>query len=87
MEEQKLWRLIIHRLHPGFGDIATSERRERIRSQGADAVIVRTEILFCKALISGLGGAPQRKGFRMICFLGGKILRGILCILQSGIIR
>ncbi|KAL2430463.1 Baeyer-Villiger monooxygenase [Exophiala dermatitidis] len=55
------WEVELEHLAPGVGDVSTSERKALEREKGIDAVVLRTETVRAKIVVSAVGGLVEPK--------------------------
>jgi cation diffusion facilitator CzcD-associated flavoprotein CzcO len=63
LEGEGVWELHIRHLLPGMGDLSEKDRRKKIATGGEQAVVLGTEVIRTKVLLSCVGGLVEPKGW------------------------
>ena len=61
IEEDNEWEVTLSHMAPAAGDLSSAERRDLINSRGLNAVILGTEMVRAKLVISAVGGLVEPK--------------------------
>ena len=63
LENVEEWEVTIAHMAPGAGDLSSAERKELAASKGPEAVVLRTEIVRAKVVVSAVGGLVEPKPY------------------------
>lgn len=59
LEEEQEWEATLVHLAPGVGDLSIQDRKDRVESEGADRLYLRSEKVRAKVVISAVGGLVE----------------------------
>lgn len=63
LENVEEWEVTIAHMAPGAGDLSSAERKQLAASKGPEAVVLRTEIVRAKVIVSAVGGLVEPKPY------------------------
>ncbi|KAF2401249.1 FAD/NAD(P)-binding domain-containing protein [Trichodelitschia bisporula] len=59
LDDDQEWEITVHHLVPGTGDLSSRDRARKVQEEGESSVIVSTEIIRAKVLLSAVGGLVE----------------------------
>ena len=63
LEDDEEWEVTLAHMAPGSGDLSFQERKDLANSKGQESVVVRTEIVRAKIVVSAVGGLVEPKPY------------------------